>query len=1543
MGIYGSKDAADTYVSENYSVPSHLFDKTDSYYLKIDNGTIVVLGRDIDSTFYGLTTLYHIFNQLDSRTIRNLEIQDYADVVSRGFIEGYYGSPWSTEDRIDLMKFGGYNKLNSYFYAPKDDAKHNQNWRELYTQSELDTVIKPLAIAGNESKCRFVFALHPYMYNPIRHGNETDYQADLAIMQAKFQQVLSVVVRQIAILADDAPNVGGDNYIRMLEDMTKWLEEKQKIYPDLKLILPFCVKEYMGNGETYYSRFPKNVQVIMTGGRVFGEVSNDFTSRFTSKVGRGPYMWINWPCTDNSRKHLIMGGYDIYLQPGVNPTNIEVIVLNPMQQSEPSKVALFGNAAYSWNIWESKAEADKAWDESFKYVNHNSANETKASLAYKEISKHMMNQNIKPGADNPATTIEESIALKGQLDAFKSSLLSNTVTKEQIKNLINEFDIIREAARTYKASGNKRMVNQIIYWLDCFEDTTNATISYLQAINALLENDSTTLMNEYTNGQKSFAASKKHGFVYRDYTEYAEVGVQHIVPFIKSLDSYLSAKMEGIVDPDIITSSYISDVFTTPYSGNDKDIFDGNDTTSMEIHEPNSIKKDNYIGVLYNKSITVNSIRFLMGGGQNHIVKSKVQYTTNGTTWVDVDGQIFNRPAGSTEAVEITGLNIDNVKGIRLICTENNTNPAWMTINSIDINKEPTINISASLAGDVIVAQGGGTLNNILDGDKITEVMLKKTNGDKMAAGAAVTIDIGVVKEIESIYIAQGISNSNDILDSAVIEYSTNNSDWIKLSDLKKQTEQTISTSVSARYVRIRNLAEVSIWRRLGEFKVNLAKVEEPKELVLIASLEGGLRVANHASINDAAKNNKVEYIVDKNPATLAWLGSNTQAENGNISNNDAVFVSFNKTAKLKAITLTQGPGDIISNGKIQYKGTDDTWHDWQTFTNAVSETVISGNVVDAKAIKVVATQNYTTWWKLAEISVQEATSGTKDYLYTNVQTSILSNALTSEDAFTLTDGNVTLNSQDYIGIKLNSIKNIADIKTVYSGNNSNLTLQVSKNGLVFEDITADVKNKDACFIRLINNNQQAETIQLTEFKVSVNEVKPMNFHSSDIVAIPNWLDARNNNYAFDNDIVTVNKIGGQPRKDQYIIYDLGQEINIDSLRIYTSDSQTDYIRDAKVQISKDLNTFEDAFIIGDGVIDTNSNSTAGDIFRNVDSKYPNYLYAGNDSLNLSGRYLRIQMTADYPQRAVVINEIIINSGAYISPEGNKSFVGALEERGHLSSYMIDGDLTTTYKSSIKNSSMKYYISNVKDYKTFRIIQSGAVSHAIVKATFFGTTKGVAETVTIGKLNQAINEFVIPSRKQMTSIDIEWVDKIPEISEILLTNNDVTIGDKAELNGLLSTEMNTKWTMDSKNAFINAKEIAQGVADSQYVTQQTIDGAVSLLMNAIGSAKIKADISELSDLIDNAISNGNSDYTIKSFSEYQDLLDEAKLAINDHENLSQKQCDKLIEAINKAINQLIYSSEICEEAMLALIDDNTLSSIRFTVNSYQAYTKAKNL
>lgn len=147
------------------------------------------------------------------------------------------------------MRWGGEFKLNSYFYAPKDDPKHNGKWWELYTSEELEQKIAPLAKAGNESKCQFVFALHPFMSNPI---TPTTYDDKVKMLKEKFEQVMGAGVRQIAILADDAGNQGSELYIKLMRDLVDWVssDEMQQKYPGLKTTIPFCPVEYGGWGES---------------------------------------------------------------------------------------------------------------------------------------------------------------------------------------------------------------------------------------------------------------------------------------------------------------------------------------------------------------------------------------------------------------------------------------------------------------------------------------------------------------------------------------------------------------------------------------------------------------------------------------------------------------------------------------------------------------------------------------------------------------------------------------------------------------------------------------------------------------------------------------------------------------------------------------------------------------------------------------------------------------------------------------------------------------------------------------------------------------------------------------------------------------------------------------------------------------------------------------------------------------------------------------------------------------------------------------------
>lgn len=1409
VGIDGSDGYVDQYAEENVEVSADgLFDKLDSYVLDSKEDVITVLGADTDASFYGLTTLYHIVKQMDSQTIRSFHIEDWADVASRGFIEGYYGNPWSTQDRINLMKWGGYYKLNSYFYAPKNDPKHNAQWRTLYTDEEIETLIKPLADAGNESKCRFVFALHTFMYNPVRFDTEEHYQEDLAIVQAKFEQVIEAGVRQVAILADDAANAGADNYIRFLNDMTEWLAEMGEKYPDLKQTLPFCTVEYMYNGQSYYQQFPENVQIVMTGGKIWGEVSNSFTETFTNTAGRGPYMWINWPCTDNSKNHLIMGGYSTFLHPGVDPSKIQGIVLNPMQQSEPSKVAIFGNACYSWNIWETEDEADQAWNDSFKYVDHNSAVENEASAALRELSKHMMNQNM----DSRVTALQESVDLAPLLTDFRDKLNANTVTAEEADALIAEFEILQEAADTYEAqAGDTNVRDQIVQFLNCWDDTTDAAIAYLNGVKAVLANDTTALLQYNTEGKAAFDSSKTHAIWYLDHNEYAEVGVQHIVPFINAVAEYVSKYAETAMNPDAVIQSFITNRTDSP-TGSTDNVFDGDDGTMASYRNPVWIYEGDYVGVLYNRTIDITDIRFLLGNGKNHFEASKLQYTADGKEWKDLEltdmENAFTGVQGEYLEINVAAENLPEdfqAMGIRLTATADNKLDAYLNVHEIQINK----NSAQTPGGDSIqynvmrterwkVYQGSEA--NLYDGNDDSFVWYDpdgdaNTTGDDFLVDDYLGYDLGKVADLASAHIVVG-HDGGDKIRNYTIETSGDNVTWTPVkgyenytgADSGKDTLDIDLSGTSARYIRIRNLTQ-------------------------------------------------------------------------------------------------QG-----------------------------------------------------SWGKFSEFTVKEKIGASSEYVYTNISTDITSTA--DEGIVSLSSGEVTLNEDEYIGVKLSNIKAVTGVAV--SELPENTVLETSMNGITWTPYQSD-ETVDARYIR-IRSTAAGTELNLTQFDVNFEFIGDYAVES-DFATAQTSNDMRTSGTVgnvFDGDLTTIGMINGAQEAGKHITFDLGQVIHFSSLRYYIIETQLNYLRNADFEVSADGEKWTKVLHVGQETENVWDDTTAKDmqgITLTHDDMNPGYMYAEATDLDVDGRYIRVTPVETYSHRWVGFSEIQINGGAYISTEANRDVIADdIEEEGKIPSNMLDGDYTTTYKSSAEDSSFTYRLSEPEGVASIRLIQTGTASGAEVTAKYIGEE----DSVSLGKLNQPINEFLIPEGKTLESITVTWTDKIPEIAEIATSTDRGTAVDKDALEEALGQKAEDAWTTDSKEAYQAAWDVANEIFNNENASQTIVDSALGSLQAAYNNAEMKAsNAAELQEMVDGRISNEKIIYTSSTYSAYENAVNRLAAALENADNLSQEKADSLKADVEAAQAALMYSTANREQAELETLRYDAVNGENYTTDSYAALTEAK--
>lgn len=1414
VGINGSKGFVDSYYHNNYSIDhSDLWDHNDANTVRIDSKVITVLGAHTDAAFYGLTTLYHIVTQMDSLTIRNLMIEDYADVISRGFIEGYYGEPWSQEDRVDLMTFGGYYKLNSYFYAPKDDPKHNSDWKTLYNEEELENM-RTLAEAGNKSKNRFVYALHPYMHNAIRYDSDENYEADMKILKDKFQQMLDVGVRQFSILGDDAGVPGGkaENYVRTLEDMTEWLISKQKDYPGLKTVLPFVPNDYMGNGSSEQLQtlktLPKDIQIVMTGGRVWGEVSSKFTDTFESNMDRGAYMWINWPCTDNSKKHLIMGGGETFLQPNVDPATIEGIVLNPMQQSEPSKLAIFINAAYAWNIWDSYQEADEAWENAFSYIDHNTALDTESSIAYRELSKHMINQDM----DGRVTALQESVDLKPILNDFKVKYEESNLTTADIDVVLNEFKILQEAAVTYRNNpGNPRTRDQIIPWLNSWDDTTLAAISYLEAIRAQLNNDEGSLVNYFSRGQAAFARSKTHGFKYLDSTQYAEVGVQHIVPFILSLESKLTSTVEDIsgIGPD---QRFITNIVGKPqiYGGLNLDVVLDGDKSSFAYWQGYVINKDTFIGLDFGTKLKlVTDFEVNMGHANSSydhdtMYGGVVQYTLDNENWITIDELTFNARVNQIkhqfdEPIEM--------RALRVVSTVDVTD-RWfglkdIVVNTIDSDDDSENNFPYSLIKTDEYSFYSGDESSLFDGDISTFAWFQPNgtppNKDAALPGEFVGFDIGSIQQIQKINLSIG-GGTGDKYKQYAIETSLDNENWVLLDGYENykgvdsgrdNLEIDLGkTGLELRYVRVRNLVQVNAWIRFSDFSVEKVLVNSTKNI----------------------------------------------------------------------------------------------------YTNVDSPNIFSTD---------------------------------------------------HDGVFTLTPGQVMLSPNEYYGLDLKSISNIANFNRDVESDG--LTLESSINGVQWTEGQIET----ARYIRYINKTDNEIPFTVNDLSVEIEQIILPYLHSSDVPVHPGYAssdmrNAHNSNLLFDGKLSTGSQISGFQNEGTSIVFDLGQIRDINSLRYYVVETQKDYIRSAKFELSDTLDgNYTEVFTIGDGLFEnTADNTTAKDAdYLTHDSRNPGYMYGGSDQLETQGRFLKITFTKTYSHRFSYFSEIMINHGEYTPVEVFPAVQSSAVERPYeVASNMFDKNMSTVFTPNSDKGKFTFYHSDPKDVKRVRILQNGVSTGASATAYLMGGKARRLEVIEIGDLNNSITEFNIPEGKILHSIEVRWTEGPISLSEIIDFNTS-RVADFSNLKALINTSVDTSnWIQPSIDNYKSALENAKNIANNSNLSQAMVDSAYALLKQSIDNGIDKYNRTNLSELVENKIENDLNFYTVISYNRYLVSFNIAFQALSDVESLSQDQGLVLENDLLNTINSLQFSNRQRENAEIK-VDEmmrQSLNSSDFTKDSFDA-------
>ena len=207
----------------------------------------------------------------------------------RGYIEGFYGTPWTWDERLAVARACAERGMTHYIYAPKDDPKHRLRWRDLYGPMKLVGFDRLIAGSG----LTVGFAISP--------GNDIDVTdaEDRKALRVKVDQIVDLGVPLVMLALDDIPfdPLSGPAHAELTTELAEHMDGRAEL-----ILVP---TEYVGMEQTPYldalaEGVPAGVPIGWTGAAVVNDTITADQARRRAEAlgGRPPLLWDNYPVND---------------------------------------------------------------------------------------------------------------------------------------------------------------------------------------------------------------------------------------------------------------------------------------------------------------------------------------------------------------------------------------------------------------------------------------------------------------------------------------------------------------------------------------------------------------------------------------------------------------------------------------------------------------------------------------------------------------------------------------------------------------------------------------------------------------------------------------------------------------------------------------------------------------------------------------------------------------------------------------------------------------------------------------------------------------------------------------------------------------------------------------------------------------------------------------------------------------------------------------------------------------------------------------------
>ncbi|MBQ8210259.1 MAG: beta-N-acetylglucosaminidase domain-containing protein [Clostridia bacterium] len=368
-------ESADIDIRVNYADTRRTTYCENSHRLTDEKYILSVSGKRIDvecsgakSAFYALCD---IWKRLKENKLCDGEYICAPSFAVRGYIEGFYGTPWSHASRKSVMALMAKNRMNTVYYAPKDDRYHRELWRELYPDVEL-LQLKELVDTAAEYYMSFYWCVAPGL--TMKYSDEAEFDA----LIRKTKQLYSIGIRRFGLLLDDI-----DEELTFPEDKALYgqavnahIELIEKYHCalleiDSSIRLTVCPTLYYGKGNEYYiTKLGQNISPLVslfwTGRDICSREITVFEAlKFIENTRHKPLYWDNYPVNDCSMYNemhispIIGRDADLYKYS-------EGIISNCMEYAECSKIPLITIADYLWDSV--NYDSQRSWENAVKQV-----------------------------------------------------------------------------------------------------------------------------------------------------------------------------------------------------------------------------------------------------------------------------------------------------------------------------------------------------------------------------------------------------------------------------------------------------------------------------------------------------------------------------------------------------------------------------------------------------------------------------------------------------------------------------------------------------------------------------------------------------------------------------------------------------------------------------------------------------------------------------------------------------------------------------------------------------------------------------------------------------------------------------------------------------------------------------------------------------------------------------------------------------------------------------------------------------------------------